>query len=174
MKKILPILAILFALGCGNEKENLSKTINELNNSDSLESTENIARLNQALRTYIDKYPKDEHTPDYTYLAAQTCNGLNEHRMALDYFDKFRNEYPDEKRTADATFIMGFIYANHLQQPDSASLYYQEMIVKYPDHQLTPAAQAEIRNLGKSAEQIYNEFRNTDTTGLSDSTNPID
>lgn len=157
------MIAGLALVACSNPQNDLKQRIENLNNIDSLQIPENAAAFNKALCEFVEKFPNDSLAPNYTYLAAQSCNGLKAHDKAIHYFKMFRERYPDDIRAGDATFLIGFIYANELNQQDSALNYYEEMVVKFPNHRSTPAAQSEIKNLGKTPEQIYQEFMQNDS-----------
>ncbi len=157
------MIASLVLTACSNPQQELKQRIENLNNIDSLQNPENAYLFNQALCEFVEKYPEDSLAANYTYLAAQSCNGLKAHDKAIQYFKLFKERYPDDIRAGDATFLIGFIYANELNQLDSALNYYEDMVVLYPNHRSTPAAQSEIRNLGKTPEQIYQEFMQNDS-----------
>jgi len=50
--------------------------------------------------------------------------------------------------------MIGYIYANDLNDYDKAKASYEKFIELYPDHMLVPSAQWEIENLGKSLDEI--------------------
>jgi TolA-binding protein len=63
-------------------------------------------------------------------------------------------KYPDSEKTPNAIFMIGYIYANELQDNDKAREAYEYFIENYPDNVLVQSARWEIENLGKSLEEI--------------------
>jgi tetratricopeptide (TPR) repeat protein len=151
-------LLLIFLASCQDKKTELNLLIARLNQPDSLETQENVARLNQALNTYLEKYPGDKHEADYLYLAAQTCNETGRHEKATEQFSLFRERYANDKRAGDALFLIAFIQENKLGNLDEALQNYEAFIIEYPDNPLIPVAQASIAHLGKSPEEIYRSF----------------
>ena len=67
-------------------------------------------------------------------------------------------EYPDYEKASECLFMKGFIYDNNLQDYEMAKKIYLEFLEKYPDDEFADDAQASIDNLGKSLEEIIQEF----------------
>ena len=51
-------------------------------------------------------------------------------------------------------FSTGFIYANNLNQVDSARAAYTLFLEKYPQSELAASAKGELENLGRTPEEI--------------------
>ena len=60
---------------------------------------------------------------------------------------KLPEDYVDYKFAADAYFRIGAIYANKLNQPDSARVYYERQIETYPGIPPSKMAQEIIETL---------------------------
>ena len=50
--------------------------------------------------------------------------------------------------------MLGFIYANSLENLEEAKKYYSLFIEKYPNHDLADDAQYELNNLGKDINEL--------------------
>ena len=50
--------------------------------------------------------------------------------------------------------MVGYIYANILNDTKSAQIEYESFLNKFPDHELSPSVKFEIDYLGKSIEEI--------------------
>ncbi len=169
MKSPIVILSLLLTLvACSGSKQKLEEQIASRNNSDSLSSQEQLGNFNRLLREYVEKYPDGDHYKEYLYLAAQSCNGLNEHALAIEYFDRYRKEFPHEPKSGDALFITAFIYDDKLKDMEKARAHYQEFIDKYPKHELHQAAVDALTHLGKSPEELLKEImeKNAGDTSL--------
>jgi TolA-binding protein len=73
---------------------------------------------------------------------------------AIENFKKLLDYYPDGEKAADAMFMIGFIYANNLENFDEARIYYNRFIEKYPDHELVASARYELKTLGKDINEL--------------------
>jgi len=84
---------------------------------------------------------------------------------AIENFKKLLDNYPDGEKAAGATFMIGFIYANNLENYEAARIFYNKFIEKYPDHELVSSAQYELETLGKDINEldIFDKM-NQDTT----------
>ena len=54
--------------------------------------------------------------------------------------------------------MMGFVYANDLGNADKAKQTYEDFLKRYPKDELAESARAELKNLGKTPEQILEEM----------------
>jgi len=90
---------------------------------------------------------------------------------AIENFKKLIDNYPEGEKTASATFMIGFIYANNLENYEEARIYYNKFIEKYPDHELVASARYELETLGKDINEldIFDKM-NTDTTNVDQAT----
>jgi TolA-binding protein len=80
--------------------------------------------------------------------------GKEAYADAIENFKLILEKYPDGETTAQSTFMLGFIYANSLENYEQAKKYYTLFIEKYPDHDLADDAQYELNNLGKDINDL--------------------
>ncbi len=90
---------------------------------------------------------------DY-YKAAKEAYTKENFTLAVQDFEKLVKNYPNGKRAAEASFMLGFINANDLKNYDAAKKYYTAFINKYPKHELADDAQYELQNLGKDLNDL--------------------
>jgi len=85
---------------------------------------------------------------------------------AIDSYKTVIDEFPEGENRIKAIFMLGFVYANSLQEFTQAADYYNMVIKEYPDNDLAPSAQFELENLGKDISEFENIFQATpqDTT----------
>jgi outer membrane protein assembly factor BamD (BamD/ComL family) len=77
-----------------------------------------------------------------------------EYAEALTNFKNIIKNYPDSELAAKATFMVGFIDANHLNNLEEAKKHYEMFIKNYPDHELVDSAKYELETLGKNIEDL--------------------
>ena len=122
-------------------------------------------KYNEALtdfRTLIKEYPDDNLVANAYFETAKIYHGklikdlpLKESSdKAVRSYQIVANKYPDSPLAPNALFMVGFIEANELRQFGKAKETYSKFLQKYPDNELAKSAQAELDNLGVSAEEI--------------------
>jgi outer membrane protein assembly factor BamD (BamD/ComL family) len=77
-----------------------------------------------------------------------------EYEAALVNFKNILKHYPDSELASKATFMVGFINANHLNNLEEAKIHYEMFIKKYPDNELVDSAKYELETLGKNIEDL--------------------
>lgn len=171
----LSVLLILAACNGGREEKlNKIKDLESRLLQDSLKAKDEVAAYNLqvAYTEFAEKYPTDSLAPEYLFKAANLSMSLNWGKSAMDILDKFTSVYPDHKRAAEALFYKGFVYDNQLNDDALAGNYYREFLKKYPNHEFAASAEASIKNLGKSDEELIREFEtmNADTSKTTEET----
>ena len=89
---------------------------------------------------------------------------LHKPQNAIDYFNRVIKDYPDFDKVPYCMFLKGFIYEDQVKDYDKARQAYEAFIEAYPDHDMTEAARFSIKNLGKSAEDLIQEFQQKEDT----------
>lgn len=111
-----------------------------------------------ACSEFADKFPEDTLAPGFLFRAGEIAKGLNQISKALRLFSKISTHYPEYEKAPLAIFFQAMIYDDHLKNIEKAREYYTLFIKKYPDHEFADDAQACINNLGKTLEEIIEEF----------------
>ena len=156
-------LVILFTItSCSNSKKKLNDNIStlekELYDSLSLDKTkgENLINL------YVDfakQFPEDTASANYLYKAAEISMNLQLGVQAIGYYDNLLNAYPNYSKKAECIFLKAFIYENQLNDLEEAKKYYTQFLEGYPTHPLAKDAEASLKYLGKSAEELVEMFQ---------------
>lgn len=107
---------------------------------------------------FADHYPDDQKCADYLFKAGDISNNLNASRPAVEYLKKLTEKYPQSNKAPLALFLQGFIYENQLNDTTEAGKIYREVLVKYPGTQLARDAEASLIHLGKTPQQLAEEF----------------
>ena len=165
MKKFLPLSIVLLLIisACTNEQQELKKEIDALEKLAFEDTTgtflnESDVALVDKYIAYADKYPESNEAPDYLFKAAEISMNIGNHMQAIQLFDRFREQYPDEEKAPVALFFKGFIFDDRLKDFPTAEEVYNEFLKNYPAHELADDVQAMKQHLGKSDEEIIREF----------------
>ncbi len=165
MKKVSYI--ILFALtglisACGPSKTQTEDQISSM--EDRMFTTESgfsrvgADSLIQMYRDFAGTYPDDSLSPVYLFKAASMTMNLQNGPGSIALFEQIRESYPDFEKAPLCLFFTGYVQENVMGDIDKARETYQLFIDTYPDHDFVDDAQASIRNLGKTPEQMIQEF----------------
>jgi outer membrane protein assembly factor BamD (BamD/ComL family) len=73
---------------------------------------------------------------------------------AIKTYEELVKQYPKSSNAPKCQFMIGYLYANHLKQPDKAREAYQAFIKAFPEHLLVKDAQWELDHLGMDVNQI--------------------
>ncbi len=157
---LLPVA--LIAISCTSKRDKEVSRISELEeNLKQQAARPEAAKLDELLALYtgfVDTYPQDTAAAMYLYRAVNLSMGMGKGEVALKLIDRSINEYPQSPRYAETVFLKAYVYENLLGKLGSASEIYRDFIHRFPDHELADDAQAAIQNLGKTPEQLVEEF----------------
>ena len=123
-----------------------------------------VAELIDSYVAFADQYPENTKAPDYLYSAANVSMNLMDSHKAIELFDRLMAEFSDYSKISECLFMKGFIYDNNLEDYEKAKEIYLEFLEKYPDDEFADDARASINNLGKSLEEIIEEFERQNMT----------
>lgn len=157
---ILVFVFISLVYACQSPKEKLLNQITELENSDSAFSIGQITDLYWAYASFVEKYPDDEHAPEFLFKAAQRSPILNKASEGITFFEKLVANYPNSKFCEQALFSIAFSYEDNLNDFVNAKKYYEQFLLKYPNSELAEDAKLSIKNLGKSDEEFLESINN--------------
>jgi len=160
MKKIsVLILPVMLLSACHSPKEKALGNISKMEAADSVYSPKAIADLKGAYLDFALKYPDDEQSPEFIFKAAQRCNATADHEEAIRLFQRIIEKYPRHKLCEEAYFLQGYIYENSLNNLTKAKEVYTTFLQKYPKSELAEDARLALENLGKSPEEIFENFK---------------
>lgn len=174
MKKTIYIFAVLIAVisinACTEKpsQANLEKQISILEDSVFTENMEvnpfqqeNVVALSEKYQTYAEtEGTPDSSAVDALFKAVALAKNVNKsYAKAIQLLNKIHTKYPKSPRASTALFYEGFTYANDLQDYDKAKKVYDNFLAKYPNDPMAISVMAEIENLGKTPDQIIEEFQ---------------
>ena len=164
----IAIILVSFS-SCSSSRDEISGKISEMetniNNSVKIDTIA-LADLLSAYQNFSAKYPDDSLSPEYLYKAAGLASVLNRGVQAVSLYESVIHNYPDYKRLPYCYFMEAFVYENTLGNIGKANELYKEFLAIYPDHKLANDARTAIKLLGKSPEEIVNEFDKMNTDSL--------
>lgn len=156
------VLAV-FITACKPSKEKELQKIKELEDRILGENPNSIDgvgayNLQTAYTGFYQNFPDASETPGLIFKAADMCVNLRWSKQAIDFLNIIISEYPEYDKAPDALFMLGFVYDHLVDDDAKAGEYYRKYIDQYPEHIFVRDANASIRNLGKSDEEIIREF----------------
>ena len=81
-------------------------------------------------------------------------NDLRDFDSAIAAYVDVVNNFSGTNQEAQAQFMIGYIYANILNDNSQAELNYKNFLDRFPDHELAPSVQFELDYLGKDINEI--------------------
>jgi len=161
--KILTIISVLlYVTACGPSAEEDLKLIKETESELYDASKEfNVAKADMLIRNYdqfATKHPKHEKAASFLFRAGDLSMGRNKSDLAIGFFDRVINDYPDFEKSPDALFLKGFVLENQVKDLDQAETVYNEFLSKYPDHDMASSAEFSLKNLGIPPDQLIKSF----------------
>jgi tetratricopeptide (TPR) repeat protein len=185
MIKIIAFSLLCFCLiSCNNETveqqtKEITKTDTSLVNVDSctILNTEarridailiNATDLNEkvadnAIKSFFNfamKCKNDSLSPIFLVKAGQVAQSIHKYTQAQSCFTKCIDEFPDFKNRGAAMFLLAQLYDDKamLNNESEARTIYDQIIREYPKSPFANDAKACIKNIGKTDEQLIEEF----------------
>lgn len=164
----LMMVIVLLTSSC-SEKNKLKKQITGLEKDifsvkDQTINTEKTAQLVDTYIAYADTYPQDKKAAEYLFNAGNVTMNLLDPKKAIAIFNRIMRNYPDYEKIPHCLFLKAFIYENQLNQLGQAEILYREFLQKYPGHEFADDAELSLKNLGKTPEELLEQFQKP-TTG---------
>ncbi|MFZ4414556.1 MAG: tetratricopeptide repeat protein [Bacteroidales bacterium] len=173
MKKLLSILTfvvtiILFSCSPSRNEmlDKISKMESEMKTASKVDTVA-VSELISAYQNFASKYAADSSAPENLYKAASLAVGFNRGVQAVELYETLINQYPQFKKIPECYFMQAFAYENVIGNIVKANECYNRFLMKFPDHELADDAQAAIKFLGKTPEEMVHEFEkmNADSLG---------
>jgi outer membrane protein assembly factor BamD (BamD/ComL family) len=180
MKKYLYfalVLIIAVLSGCKPSREKSVVTINSLETRLFSPNTAGFDKVKAdsllaAYESFMSRFPEDSLTIKFTFKAANLAMTVGDAAKSVALFDKFMEKYPDHPKARVSMFFKAYIYENQIKNLDKAKEVYLQFIEKYPTGDFSSDARLALKNLGKSPEQMMQEFeeqRKVDSLRVADS-----
>ena len=91
------------------------------------------------------------------FAKAQEFQKKEQFAEAIEAYRQIVRDYPKTRHGANSQFMIGYIYANHLNDLEQARIElnrYLDKFAQYSDSGLVAGAKFELENLGKSIDEI--------------------
>ena len=117
----------------------------------------------QAIRTFYDfasHCRQDTLAPVFLLKAGQVAQSIRKYTQAQAFFTKCIDDFPKFKSRGAAMFLLAQLYddASMLNNESEARTIYHQIIREYPNSSYANDAKACIKNIGKTDEQLIQEF----------------
>ena len=164
LKIVIVFVLALFIVSCKSNSDKLSKEINEKEKEfyltgNPVPDKEKVNELLELYSKFADSYPKDSLTPVFLYKAATLSMNTDKSENAIIMLDRIINDYNDFPKLPETFFLKAFIYDNNIKNINKAREAYTVFLQKFPKNDLANDAAISLDNLGKTPEQIVNEFQ---------------
>lgn len=126
--------------------------------NDRLDRT-NSKKLIQLYLAAAHENPKSEKAPEFLFKAGDLSINVQDPNKSVMIFDEILINYPEYEKAPAALFLKAFIYDDQLHDYVNAKKYYEEFIEKYPNNEFTDDAEISLKNLGKTPEELIEEFQ---------------
>ncbi len=161
-------LGIMFLGSSCSEKNKMEKQIATLEKEifSETEQSVNLDKTAQLVDTYVafaDTWPSEEKAPEYLFNAGNVAMNLLDPEKAITLFDRIMKSYPAYEKIPQCLFLKAFIFENQLNQLGKAEMLYREFLQNYPDHEFADDAELSLKNLGKTPEELLQQFEMTTT-----------
>ena len=102
----------------------------------------------------------DSLAPVFLVKAGQVAQTLGKYSQAQAFFVKCKDDFPDFKNRGAALFLLAQLYddATKLNNESEARTIYHQIIREYPTSTFAADSKACIQNIGKTDEQLVQEF----------------
>ena len=118
----------------------------------------------QVCQRIMNEYPESRYAAWARFGLAESYRFKNQHREALDNYKLFYEQYPEMQPSALSLFLVGYIYNNNLQRYDSARVFYEQFLQKFPNHDLIPTVKFELETLGKNPDEALMQSQKKKST----------
>ena len=108
-----------------------------------------VSKLNHDIKDV--KYVR---TPEELFAEAQEFAYVGMYAHAIEDYKLFLKLFPKSDKCSNVKFLIAFTYHNNLDDLDNATKEYKEFIKQYPESPLKVSAEFELKNIGKTIEEI--------------------
>ncbi len=156
-KSLLVLISSLIIFNCSSksDKQYFDEALQKIKEKKYVEA---IKDFDELLKNYSDsKYAPQSLYEIAKIYHAQLISGIDKEeslKKAINYYKKIFFEYKNSPEAERALFVSGFIFANELNQLDSAKYNYELFLKNYPQSELAQSVKLELENLGASPDEI--------------------
>lgn len=163
LSRILPLLLLLVVASCS--KNGNTELLDQANRAYAAKNTADATKLYEQ---FLAESPDSPHAPKALYnLGSIYQMDAKTGAKALEMYDRIVTAFPKDSLAPKSLFVCGFLSANVLNDTAKARTYYDTYLAQYAatDSNITNSVRLELRNLGKTPEQVLEELQNTANAG---------
>ena len=165
MKRVVFAVFLLVLFGACNPKQSKLRNAIDAKEKDLMEQAKqgkvDTAAVNALLANYelyVENYPDDTMGATYLFKAADFYRYQRKPLRSIELYKKIYDRYTTVARRPYALFLQGFIFENEAGNTHAAKVLYEKFLKEYPTHPIAKDVQTTLANLGKSPEQLIQEF----------------
>lgn len=161
------VLSLLLVISCNSGKnpktqQNLQQKISSAESRIMLQDGTLLADSAQKLislySNYAEKFPEDSLSIEYLFNAIDISLNMAQPQKSLKLIDRYLKSYPKDSRAGTALFFKAFLHDQQLGDLPTAKQYYEQFLAQYPNHDFADDAEAALKHLGKTPEELIREF----------------
>jgi TolA-binding protein len=156
-------ISVIAFTACQHPQDDMRKQISAAEKTlfkDSLSMQPDVTKADSIIHMYTEyalKFQDDTLTPEYLFRAGDIANGIGKFKESIEYFGRV-GRYPNYAKLPSAVFLQGFISENSLKDTAQARRFYETFLKQYPTHKLAGDVRISLANMGKTPEQLIQEF----------------
>ncbi|MCD6019052.1 MAG: hypothetical protein K0S53_2173 [Bacteroidetes bacterium] len=152
-------ISIVVADDCAS-RLNQAKRLDEVLLKANAVNTSDAEKAIKAFYEFSSNCKTDTLAPVFLIKAGQVAQSIRKYTQAQSFFTKCIDEFPKFKSRGAAMFLLAQLYDDPaiLNNESEARTLYHQIIREYPQSSYANDANACIRNLGKSDEELVKEF----------------
>jgi tetratricopeptide (TPR) repeat protein len=139
------------------EIDKLEKELAE-NGKKNFADTTKVKELMSDYKYYVNTFPTDSLTPVYLMKEGKFYDAIYCPDSAISCYSQVYSRFPAYPKAGFALFSEAFIVNNEKHDLVKAKALYEEYLSKYPNTKLTKSVELELKNLGKTPDQILSEL----------------
>lgn len=167
---LIASISIIFFASCNsNVNTKTEKTVNLVDsinyyetilfaNSDGNIKIDEAIKLANFYKKFAINNVNDSVSPYYLFKSADIFMNMNKANDAINSFNLILEKYPNFEKTPSVLFLKAFIFEDQLTDYVNAEKYYKQFLEKYPKSEFADDAEISLKNLGKTPEQLIEEF----------------
>ena len=115
--------------------------------------TASVSEAMELLGSFLDQFPQHDKAPDALEMLAMLIQQTGDMAGAIAQYERLLSTYPQSECAAEAQFMLGYIYEEHLRDFDQARVAYQRVVEQYPGTELAANAELLLPHVGIPPEE---------------------
>lgn len=177
VKSVIVVAGVLLLVSCGTEPESpREKAVKEIKRLEkrmhdvwtvypplsAITGQVDPKLADSALLAYDDfvkTFPTDSISADLLFKGAEIATATKAYDRALAYYKEIDLHYPKYKLYPESLFLQASLLDNYIDRDGEALMVYKKVIKQFPGTSYARDAESAIRNLGKSDQELIEEFK---------------